>query len=157
MSATWILVADRSRARLFTLGDSDQRLVELESFVSVEGRLPGRELESDRPPRTHDRFGEGRHAIEPRIRPREKIARRFASLLGDRLERARKDNRYDDLVLVAPPRFMGELNAALGAHAGACVVAKVSKDMTAAAVTDVHDALPASFLRHHRAALFARR
>lgn len=155
MSATWILVADRAKARLFTLEGRDGELVEFESFVNTEGRLPGRELQSDRPPRTHDRFGRNRHGIEPHTRPREKASQRFADLLGGILDKARSGNRYRDLVLVAPPRFMGELNAALGSHAGASVVAKVSKNLTTAPSQSLHDALPVPLLRHHRASVLA--
>ncbi|MCF7220347.1 host attachment protein [Lysobacter sp. TLK-CK17T] len=157
MSSTWILVADRAKARLFSLDGNDEALVELQSFVNVEGRLPGRELQSDRPPRAHDRFGEGRHAIEPHTRPREKAARRFANQLGGMLDKGRATRRYDELVLIAPPAFMGELNTALGAQTGGCVVAKVSKNLTAGSLPEVRDALPSSFLRHHRASLLARR
>lgn len=73
MSTTWILVADQARARLFSLdptdGAAEGGLREIAGFVNPEGRLSARELGAARPPRTHDRMGASRHAIEPRTTP----------------------------------------------------------------------------------------
>ncbi|WP_181952560.1 host attachment protein [Vulcaniibacterium gelatinicum] len=143
MSTTWILVADRARARLFAMSDEDRSLHEIEDFLNPDGRAAGREIEQDRPPRTHDRFGASRHAIEPRTTLREKTARNFAQTLDAALERGRAGHRYDQLVLIAPPQFLGTLNSVLDKQVRACVAAEVPNDLTLADADAVLEHLPA--------------
>ena len=47
MTTTWILVAERSRARIFTLQNRVAPLQELESLVHPQSRLKESELVSD--------------------------------------------------------------------------------------------------------------
>ncbi len=94
MSTTWILVADSSRARLFAVNAGDPAIAEIGDFTNPDGRASGRELSSERPPRTHDRFGAHRHAIEPRTSEHDKAVERFARELDDVLERGRTDQGY---------------------------------------------------------------
>lgn len=132
MSITWILVADRSRARLLAL-DSDESLVQqLDCFSNAEGRMRPRELESDRPPTTHDRFGHGRHAVEPHTPSAEKVADRFAQQLRDALETGRSEHAFDELVLIAPPRFLGALHHAMGPRLRERVALQIDKELTGA-------------------------
>lgn len=132
MSITWILVADRSRARLLSL-DSDENLVkQRECFSNAEGRMRSRELDSDRPPTTHDRFGHGRHAVEPHTSSAQKVADRFAQQLRDALEIGRSEHAFDELVLIAPPRFLGTLNHAMGPHLRERVALQIAKELTGA-------------------------
>lgn len=128
-SATWILTADSARARLFSL-DEPRGISEVGSFANAEARMPARALQRDRLPRTHDRIGNGRHAIEPHARPHEKAAARFAALLQSVLERGRVEHRFERLVLIAPPHFLGVLNNALDRPLRACVALEIPKDMT---------------------------
>jgi hypothetical protein len=97
----WILVADRARARLFSLGKRAPCMIEIEDFVNPEARTPGPKRERAPPPRVHDRFGEGRHVIEAHTPPREIAAMHFAARLGIYLRRAHDEQHYRDLVLIA--------------------------------------------------------
>ncbi len=142
MADVWILVADRARARLFSLDEGAARLNEIEDFVNTVARIPGHERERAPPPRVHDRLGEGRHAIEARTSTREKAALQFAAMLGSRLKHAHDEQRYRDLVLIAPPRFLGALNTALGALLGGAVLLRVSKNLTRSAASEIREALP---------------
>ena len=146
MPAIWILVADGARARLFALHE-EHPPEEVQSFVNAEGRLPGRALRHDRAPTTHDRYGHGRHAIEPHTSPRDKALARFAVQLRDALERGRVEHRYDSLVLIAPPRFLGMLHATLDKHLRACVALEIGKDMTRDGLGTIGAALIATLAR----------
>jgi protein required for attachment to host cells len=130
MTDVWILVADRARARLFSLDKGAAQMDELEDFVNAATRTPGHDRERASPPRVHDRFGESRHAIEAHTTPREKAALQFAAMLGSRLERAHAGQRFRNLVLIAPPGFLGMLNTALDAHLRAAVSLKLAKNLT---------------------------
>jgi protein required for attachment to host cells len=132
MHATWILVADRSRARLFCadIDDDGKSFTELEDFVNTDGRKPGQGYAYDHPPRTMESMGGASHVIQPHTTPEDKVAQRFAGELSDVLERGRAEQRYERLILAAPPRFLGTLQHALGKQVSACVVAHLDKDLT---------------------------
>ena len=152
MTDIWILVADRARARLFSLSKGASRMIEIEDFVNPEARTPGHERERAPPPRVHDRLGEGRHAIEAHTSPREKVTSQFATMLGSHLKHAHDEQRYRDLVLVAPPRFLGALNAALGARLGETVLLRVSKNLTRSPEKEIREALAQRLLKHRAVA-----
>lgn len=149
MPVTWVLVADRSQARLFSVSGEDTPITEIEDFVNPSGRSAGRELTRDRPPRTQDSHGEARHAIEPHTRPEDKSADQFAHELSAALERGWAGRRYDDLVLIAPPRFLGVLNAVLGEQVSARVTDRIAKELTHGDMAAIDAHLPMR-LRHDR-------
>jgi protein required for attachment to host cells len=142
MSATWVLVADRAKARLFAVAREDDSIVEIRDFLNPQGRASGRELSRDRPPTSHDRFGPGRHAIEPQTSIEQKTAESFARELDAVLEHGRVDRSYRDLVLIAPAHFLGTLNAALNKHVRACVAAELPKNLTSADAQTILAYLP---------------
>lgn len=153
MADTWILVADRARARLFSLEKGAAHMDEIEDFVNVAARVPGHAQGRAPPPRAHDRLGESRHVIEAHTSPREKSAHQFAATLAAGLEHAHAERRYGDLVMIAPPGFLGVLNTALGAGPRAAVVLTIAKNMTRVRVDAIRAALPPSLLRHMRMAV----
>lgn len=113
MTCTHLLVADAASARVFAAADGGKTLVEIAAYAHPESRLPGHALERDRPPRTHDRMGRHRHAIEPHTRPRTREANRFAHALADAMEHLRLAPGFESWGVVAPPRFLGQLRAKL--------------------------------------------
>jgi protein required for attachment to host cells len=140
-TSTWVLVADGAKARLFAM-EKDRSLTEIEDFLNPDGRRERAPIQ-DRPPRTHDRFRTAQHAFEPRTTAEEKADEIFARELEATLERGRVGNRYRDLILIAPPHFLGALKAALGEHVRTSVVAELPKDLTHADTAEILDHIPA--------------
>jgi protein required for attachment to host cells len=130
VQATWILVADRVRARLFCASADGRSLIEMQDFVNPDGRAAGRELTRDARPRTMESLGNVRHVIEPHTGLEDRSAERFARELNEVLEQGLGNRRYERLILTAPPHFLGTLQHALGKQVGACVVAHLDKDLT---------------------------
>jgi len=130
MKTTWILIAHRAGARLFEHRGREGGIVLLEDFPHPEGRLKNGEINADKPGRSLDsmRTG-GRHAMAKEHLPTEVVAQRFAKELAGHLDHGRSQNRYERLVLVAEPRFLGTLRGALGAPTAALVDATVDKDL----------------------------
>lgn len=147
MADTWILVADRARARLFSLDKGTARMIEIGDFINAAARTPGHERENAPPARVHDRFGEGRHVIEAHTSPREKPAKQFAAMLGSHLKHAHSQQQYRDLVLIAPPGFLGMLNTTLDARLRAAVVLTIAKNLTRAGTEAIRAELPRSLFR----------
>jgi protein required for attachment to host cells len=145
MSRTWILVANRARARLFEFDDRDRSVSEIRDFLHPDGRLPAGSRGENRPPRTMDRMGPGRHAIEPQTEPVNKHAQRFARELATLLEDGRVHNRFEHLVLIATPRFLGHLRQCLEPGLRGLVSREVRRDMTRGSVQAIQAAATAPF------------
>jgi protein required for attachment to host cells len=143
MQATWVLVADRVRARLFFLDDDDNSLVELEDFINIDGRKPRRAFSHDRPASTLESVGSARHAIEPHTSAIEKVETHFAKELSEALEQGRVGHQYQNLILAAPPHFLGALRQSLSKQVRNCVVAEVHKDLSKLAAPDIQSCLEA--------------
>ena len=129
MTKTWIIVAESSRARIFATENPRAPMHEVEDIVHPEGRLRAQDLRSDRPTRVFDSKGQGRHAVESEVEPRHQEAINFARRIADRIEDARLSGRFDELVLVAPPAFLGLLRNNLSAHAMKRVVQSINKNL----------------------------
>lgn len=136
---TWILVADEARARVLEARRADGHVVERESFIHEEGRQHARDVVADRLPRAQESVGGARHAIEPHTDLETVEASRFAHELAAALEAGRVDHRYERLVLVAPPRFLGTLRAVLPEEVQRHVVGSLPKDVTREPVDDIRD------------------
>ncbi len=104
---TWILIADRGRARVFARDPDEEHWTKVESFDFPEGRLREGERETDRAS-LFVSSGENRYAAEPRSDYRHVTAAAFSKELVGYLERAKLEKRFDFLWVVAPPLFLGE-------------------------------------------------
>ena len=140
----WVVVADGSRARYFII-ESERTLTEIEDMVSPEHRLHEGDLTSDRAGRSFDSKGEGRHAMEPPHTRKQKGVAKFAHRLADRLERARAAGEIDRLVLIAPPKFLGELRSSLSDATNQLVVISIDKETTTESPRELADHLPRFF------------
>jgi len=126
---TWILVAHRSGARLFENKGPGRGLILVSDIPHPEGRLKNKDIDADRPGRSFDSLGQGRHALSSEQEPTAHLAEQFAKQLSTMLDDGRNQQRYTRLVLVAEPRFLGNLRAALSSTTAALVTATVGKDL----------------------------
>ena len=128
MATTWIVAADSSRARILQVADPEQRLQEIDDLLNPEGRLHDRELISDAHARFRGTSGPGSDRQEmPAV---EHAVELFAKRVGDYLDKARNEQRYDRLHLVAPPKFLGLLRKKLGKEVEKLVLDEVPKDLS---------------------------
>lgn len=138
---TWILIADASQAHVMASTSKESDLAEVEDFQLDGTTLAGRDLAADRPGRSFDRAGEGRHGMEPRTNPREVEQERFARGIVGALDKADRRQRFDRLILVAPPTFMGLLRNILPPSLANKVSGELTKDLTKVAIHDLPDHL----------------
>ena len=124
MANTWIVAADSSRARVLQVA-GPQRLVEIDNLLNPDGRLEDREINTD----ARGRFSGG-HTGEDDVGAAEHRTELFAKRVGDYLDKARTEHRYDELVLVAPPKFLGMMRKTLGKEVGKLVADQVPKDLS---------------------------
>lgn len=127
---TWILIADGGRAKVV------EKVGRQRGFRNVDGmafsaRLPkSREILADKPGRAFDSVGAGCHAKENTVDPHRELKRKFAMRLGSALRKQLLADRFDRLVLVAPPPFLGDLRKELPKDVRAKVDGEVTADLT---------------------------
>ncbi|MGI9418219.1 MAG: host attachment protein [Geminicoccaceae bacterium] len=138
---TWILIADAATAHVVTCAGKGSSLATVDAFKLDGTTLPGRELAADRPGRSFDRAGDGRHGMEPRTDPREVEQERFAREVVSALDEADRRQRFDRLILVAPPTFMGLLRDILPSSLTNKVGGELTKDLTKVAIHDLSNHL----------------
>lgn len=127
---SWIVVADGSQARIFENQGPGKGITALPAQEMHKTPRPTRDINADRPGRSHDRFGPGRHAMENPSDAHREEKRRFADLLAEHINEAALNSRFDRLVLVAPPKTLGDLRQALGKEAAAKLDGELPKDLT---------------------------
>lgn len=138
----WIVVASKARARVFSAGTAKSMpLTEIYVLVDPSSRLHEREVVADRPGRAHDRFGHGRHAMEQYPAKREG-ARRFAARVCAYLEAARRQNRFQSLVLVASEEFTGLLRRQMSPQLKQCIDGEIHKNISALPEQTIRRFLP---------------
>jgi len=124
----WMLVADGRRARVLVEQRRGAALEEPADWVMEIG--PDELYDAqDRPPRSFDRVGAGRHAMDKGRSLHEQEEEKFLKRVADRLGEAEKHNAFDHLVIAAPPRALGLLRNLLPAGAKSRIVADISKDL----------------------------
>jgi protein required for attachment to host cells len=129
MDKKWVVVADSSRARIFAFHQAALEMQELEGLTHPASRAHERDLISDRPGRSFDSVGSGRHATEGEVSPKQQEAIVFAREICDRLELARTRGEFDEITLVAAPAFLGLLRENLSAAIHKLIVRTIDKNL----------------------------
>jgi protein required for attachment to host cells len=117
----WVIAADASRARVLQVA-SPNKLAEVASLDNPDGRMHERDLVTDAYPRNSPAGEE--------TSPVEQATRMFVKRIGDYLEKARTARRYDELVVIAPPRILGALRKEYGKEVGKLVTQELPKDLS---------------------------
>jgi len=129
MQATWILVANACQAKLLQNHKRFGPLELVKEFNHPESRTKTSELVSDRPGHNQSK-GNGHGSLVEQSDPKSYEALRFAKELAEALEAGRTGNRYERVVVVAPPQFLGQLNTHLNDRVRKLVSANLQKDYT---------------------------
>ncbi|WP_294945366.1 host attachment protein [Sulfurivirga sp.] len=142
MKKTWIVVADSAHARLFTAETPTSGLTELEDLVHLQARMHDQDLTTDGPGRHSNDTGVGAHGYEPKVTPSEEEAIRFAKELAKELYQAFHAHKFEQLIIVAAPRFLGHLRNALDKNVARVVSLEVAKDLVNEKPEEIRKHLP---------------
>lgn len=127
---TWIVVADGARARFFLHEGIGKGLKPAVDEEMARDLPPNREIVTDKPGRSADPGGSSRHGFAPTVDYHQFEKARFARQVADVLEKARARDAFDRLVLVAPPKTLGELRQELSKATHERVHGELNKDLT---------------------------
>ncbi len=142
-SGTWVVVADGEKYLLLR-NNLDEEFTDLRAIGKDEiDNPPAHELSSDRAGRMHD-DGPGMKSamLETDWHRIEKET--FAHELAGKLEDWANAGRYDEIVVVADPRSLGELRSAYGAQTQARLKAEIDKDLTNMPIDAIEKAVAAA-------------
>lgn len=126
MTITWILVANASLCKIYENLGPKKGLKLVGEWMHPESRQKNGDLVTDRV------GSSGNGAMQPHTEPKQHEALRFAQSIAQRLYHGRARNAFKRAILVAPPAFMGLLNANLDNGTAQLVSDRVDKDYTKA-------------------------
>ncbi len=144
MKLTWILVADSSRARIFT-AEKSSSINEIEDLAHPEGRLHEQDLTSDLPGKDTDKVGSGKHSFQDQVEPKQQEAINFAKRIARHLDESYSDNKFEQLMVVAAPSFLGTLRHQFSDEISQRICFELDKNITMHSVDDIRKHLPEHF------------
>src|SRR3954464_15765782 len=109
-ASAMVLVSDGRRARFLRNRGTPNRPELIMELSLGDENPPTREQGSDQPGRTHSPDRVSRSAMEETDWHRQ-AEERFAARVADALYDLEHAHRFQELVMVAPPRMLGELRA----------------------------------------------
>ena len=118
MSKHWVVVADQSKARFFTVSDPLGELLDVGELEHPETREREQAPASDRPVRNVDSKGPGRHPMGDKVELGKQEAIRFAKQVANHVQLAHNEGRCNRLLLVAGPSFLGLLRGNMKSLSG---------------------------------------
>jgi len=142
MKTTWVLVMDSSKARILSGLHPKETLIELEVLDHPQGRQHAQTLTTDLPGRAMDSAGKGRHAMANSTEPKRHEAIVFAKQIADKLNRSGDNKDYDQLIIFAPPTFLGILREQLSNNTAKKIIHDDHKNLVQHTIEDIKAHLP---------------
>jgi protein required for attachment to host cells len=135
-----IVVAD-GRKSLFLRNEGDAEFPNLvvESHRE-QSDPPDRDIKTDAPGRSFSSAGTRRSSLDE-TDFHQQAEDRFAADAAERLGRTVRDGGFEELIIVAPPRTLGELRRHYSQEVSSRIVAEVDKDLTNHPLNKIEDVL----------------
>ena len=143
---TWVVVADGHKSVFLRNFDSDSRPdLRVLAIDEIENPLSHRQGTS-RPGRTNEsQPGVIRKSALDETDFHQLAKSKFAGEISDRLEIAANRDEFDRLVLVAPPKTLGELRAQFSTKISSRIVAEINRDLTRHPIEDIEKQVASAF------------
>lgn len=140
---TFVVVADGQKM-LFFRNEGDSEFLKLEVERKREQELGAdRDLKTDSPGRTFDASGgAGRSAYEE-TDFHQLEEDRFAAETAEMLKKRALRNDFESLIIVAPPRTLGELRKHYHKEVEKRLAGEIAKDLTGHPVTEIEKIISA--------------
>ena len=125
---TWVLVADGTRARIFSKGIKKINNIMGSDYIS--NNLRDSEIYMDKPGRAYESANPTRHAYQPRTDWHQYQKELFAKELCVILEKASQNADFDELIIISPPKMLGDIRSFLGKQILPKITAEIPKDIS---------------------------
>lgn len=142
MSKTWVVVAESSRAKIFEVekNESTRTLKEITGFTHSVSRNHKQQLAGSQQKESRESLltsSLDTHKDHERVE--------FAKTLGQHLNSARNKGEFGKLILMSPPRFLGDLRKNLGNETNKHVVSEIDKNLVRHNVKDIQAHMPSHY------------
>lgn len=140
-AGSWVVVADAAQARIFKARSEAGDLEHFASLDHPEQRAHTRDLRTGGKGEQHDSSNTSVHQSDPQTTTMEKHADIFARKLADKLSKARHEEQFERMTLVAAPAFLGRLRDNLDEPTRACIEQEIDKNWGQHKVEDIESLL----------------
>lgn len=138
----WVFVGDGQKA-LFLVNEGDEKFPNLRRLAAEWYKdPPTHEQGSDAPGRAYSSVGEIHSAVET-TDWHELEKERFASAIANRINKAALSEAFHQLVIVAPPKILGDLRREFAKETETKIIAEVPKDLTNHTIAEIERLLTA--------------
>jgi len=147
MKPAWILIADSSKARIFTAENSVAELIEIESLTHSESRLLDQALTSDLAGKANVGQSTSGHTYVGEVgskRARDELI--FAKQVTQHLCHELNLNKFEHLFVVASPAFLGVLRRACSSQLKKHIAFSLNKNVVTKTPEQIRTYLPVSLL-----------
>jgi protein required for attachment to host cells len=140
-NGAWVLVGDGRRA-LFFQNHGDADLLDLRVLETrIDDNPATREQGSDAPGRAFASAGAHARSAVANVDWHELEEERFASAMAERINAAAESGELKEIVIVAPPKTLGEIRKDLSVKAQGKVAGELHKDLTKHPVPEIEKLL----------------
>ena len=146
LKPTLIVVTDARHFRLFSTDDHGASINHIAGDLDSIPNPPSRDHKSERPGRAFAGSGPRRSAIQPKTDSHQAAEENFAKAVAEELEALAAAGVYKDIVLFAPPTFLGALREHIGQHCAKLLHAQVHKDLTKSSQEKIREHVQAALL-----------
>jgi protein required for attachment to host cells len=142
---TWVAVVNRCEARLFEMnpkgvdknGRDHEMLKLVQRIENPKGRLRNGEIDADRPGFSKSKLAFSGTRLSKSQEPTDRVAEMFAKSISEELDKHHSDHRFENLILVVEPHFLGKVRAALSKKTFNTITDTLHKDLAHVADHDV--------------------
>jgi protein required for attachment to host cells len=147
----WVCVGDGQKA-LFLINEGDEKFPNLRRLAVEEHRdPPTREQGRDAPGRASPSVGgvtgsipsRDRHSAIEETDWHEVEKERFAALIAKQINKAAQSEAFKQLIIVAPPRILGDLRHEFTKETKTKITAEIPKDLTHHTIAEIEALLMA--------------
>lgn len=125
----WIATANTNTCRIYSYDKNHSKLSLLKEITHPEMRLKTSDfLTTDRPGH-YQASGSARGAYSPHMDAKEVEIDNFSREITEELDKGRKANLYEKLILISAPHMHGLINQHLNKHVKALVINNIEKDL----------------------------
>jgi len=125
----WVLVANSGQARVLEIRRKPYEFQQVAELVSEAQHLTNKEIVSDASGRVYHTQGPGTHSMNPRSDPHENAEEQFSRNLAQKMEKAARLGRFDQMLVMADPKTLGRLRQQMGKVLLSKVDREVSLDL----------------------------
>ena len=137
-----VIVADASRARIFSAVDKAAPLTETKGLVNTASRLRDQDLVADGHGSGVDSTGHGKHTMGHEDDAHKHEATGFCRQLADEIESVRNTGALWRIYIIAPPVFLGLFRSHITKASGELIEETINKDLVQHSIDDIRSHLP---------------